>query len=126
MIVAGFQVSLHPNDLSKVDSIFLVKNPHPVHWGHISLLNADIACMEQLMNRLMMMSKKNSFFMGSFSVQKTLFAILIDNTQLPLFRPGWKTLVNLAGSESLRFPNNEVIFKKNYLFSLWFITFKRC
>ena len=58
MAVAGFQVSLQPNDLSQVDSIFLAKNPHPVHWGHISLLNADIACMEQLMNRLMMMSTK--------------------------------------------------------------------
>ena len=61
MIVARFQVGLHPNDISKVDSIFLVKNPHPVHWGHISLLNADIACMEQLMNRLIMESAKNSF-----------------------------------------------------------------
>ena len=62
MIVAGSQVSLQPNYLSKVDSIFLVKNPHPVHWGHISLLNADIACMEQLMNRLIVESaKKNSF-----------------------------------------------------------------
>ena len=67
MIVAGFQVGLHPNDISKVDSIFLVKKPHPVHWGHISLLNADIACMEQLMNRLIMESAKKQFFMGLFS-----------------------------------------------------------
>ena len=58
MIVAGFQVGLQLDDLSQVDSIFLVKNPHPVHWGHISLLNADIACMEQLMNRLTMESAK--------------------------------------------------------------------
>ena len=111
MTVAGFQVGLHPNDLSKVDSIFLAKNPHPVHWGHISLLNADIACMEQLINRLIIKSAKKQFFMGLFSVQKTLFAVMIDNV---LFRPGWKTLVNLAGSESLRFPNNEVIFKNTY------------
>ena len=51
--------------------------------------------------------------MGIFSVQKTLFAVMIGNV---LFRPGWKTLVNLAGSESLRFPNNEVISKKNNYF----------
>ena len=51
---------------------------------------------------------------------------MIDNAQLPLFRPGWKTLVNLAGSEFLRFPNNKVIFKKKDLFSLLFITFKCC
>ena len=35
----------------KVDSIFLAKNAHPVHWGHISMLNADLACMEQLLGR---------------------------------------------------------------------------
>jgi len=110
MTVACFQVSLQLNDLSKVDSIFLAKNPHPVHWGHISLLNADIACMEQLIDRLNIKSAKKTFFMRLFSVQKT-FAVMIDNV---LFRPGWKTLVNLAGSESLRFPNNEVIFKNTY------------
>ena len=125
MTVAGFQVSLQPNDISKVGSIFLVENPHPVHWGHISLLNADIACMEQLIKRFIMESVKKTVFMGLFS-KRHIFAIMIDNTQLPLFRPGWKTLVNLAGSESLRFPNNEVIFKKKYLFSLLLITFKCC
>ena len=67
MIVAGFQVGLHPNNISKVDSIFLAKNPQPVHWGHISLLNADIACMEQLINRLIVKSAKKQFFMGIFS-----------------------------------------------------------
>ena len=35
----------------QVDSIFLAKKAHPVHWGHISLFNADIACMEQLLDR---------------------------------------------------------------------------
>jgi len=57
----------------KVDSIFLAKNAHPVHWGHISILNADLACMEQLLGR-----------------------------------PGWKTMINLAGSEALRVSNFEL------------------
>lgn len=35
----------------KSDNIFLAKFPYPVYWGDVSMLNADLLCMEQLLNR---------------------------------------------------------------------------